>query len=175
MDGKHSKLLKIDQNWRIYPKNHYNRVFFKKSPYSEKIVVWMKKQFFTKWSKNRWIWHFYNAFRSAKPIQIQPINPNSIKIRKNRKKSGFGFNFRVIFLLIILRLYVLGRLTYSNTPKIVKIGVYTPISTILRCFPSTSYFFRIETFLLIYIYIPIYIYPLGYSLAHLGLFYMTNR
>ena len=56
----------------------------------------MKKRFFTKGSTNRWIWHLYNAIRSAKPIQIQPIIPNLINQRKIAKQIR-------IWLLVALR------------------------------------------------------------------------
>ena len=56
-----------------------------------------QKRFFTKWSEDLWIWHLYNVFRSANPIQIQPINPNSLNNRKCSNKSWYYFNFRVMF------------------------------------------------------------------------------
>ena len=63
----------------------------KKRPLFWKIVVRTEKQLFTKGSTNRWIWHLYNVFRSAKPIRIQPIIPFLMNIRKNRKTNPDWF------------------------------------------------------------------------------------
>ena len=57
---------------RVWRKSRKNDEFEKKNLYSEKIVVRIKKRFFTKGSTSRWIWHLYNVFRTAKLIQIQP-------------------------------------------------------------------------------------------------------
>ena len=67
-------LAKIKEKWRAR----------KKGLYSEKIIARTEKRFSTKGSKNQWIWHFYNVFRSANSIQIQPI----IQILINKRKPG---------------------------------------------------------------------------------------
>jgi len=86
-------LAKNNEKWQVR----------KKGLYYEKIVVRIKKPFFTKVSKNRWIWHFYNVFRSAKPIQIQPINPNLINQRKIAKKNWIWFEIsRICFIFFWL-------------------------------------------------------------------------
>ena len=46
--------------------------------------------------KKKWIWHFYNVFRSAKPIQIQPINPI---LEKNKVKTQTSKLVRNLYFL----------------------------------------------------------------------------
>ena len=43
---------------------------------------------------------FANVFRSAKPIQIQPINPNSINQRKNKQNPDMVWIFAYFLLFI---------------------------------------------------------------------------
>ena len=60
-----------------------------------------EKIFFTKWLTNLWIWHLYNVFRSAKPIQIQPINPNLINQWRIAKQIRIWFEFSLIFYIYV--------------------------------------------------------------------------
>ena len=94
---------------RVWRKLRKKRRVWKKGLYSVKILVWMKKPFFTKGSTNRWIWHLYNVFRSAKPIQIQPINPNLINQRKIAKKIRIWFEISRIFFIYCPRCLLLHR------------------------------------------------------------------
>ena len=74
---------------------------WKKGLYSEKKVVRIKKFIFTIGSKNQWIWHLYNVFRTAKPIQIQPINQNVHKKIAKTQKPGLVLNQNFVYLFII--------------------------------------------------------------------------
>ena len=68
-----------------------------------KIVARMKKLFFTKGSKNLWIWHLYNVFRSAKSIQIQPINQILMKniVKYSKSKLVLNPDFAYFFAIYI--------------------------------------------------------------------------
>ena len=61
-----------------------------------------EKRFLTKWSTNRWIWHFYNVFRNAKSIQIQPIIQKLINQQKIRKQIRIWFEFSRNFLYVLI-------------------------------------------------------------------------
>ena len=58
--------------------------------YTLLITIFQEK---SKISKNRWIWHFYNVFRSAKPIQIQPTIQNLINKPKTSQQIRILFEF----------------------------------------------------------------------------------
>ena len=77
----------------------------KKKPLFWKLVR-IKNQFSTKGSTNIWIWHLYNVFRSAKSIQIQPINPILIKLMyksKNRNWSTIRISrIRLLCFLLLI-------------------------------------------------------------------------
>ena len=106
--------------------------FEKKASILKKIAVRMKKLFFTKVSENRWIWHLYNVFRSAKPIQIQPINPNLINKREISKKNRICFENSRIFIFIFILVILLNWLRRSSHPCCASQG-RTARSSSLRC------------------------------------------
>ena len=72
----------------------------------KKTIVRTEKWFFTKGSKNLWILHWYNVFRSTKSIQIQPINPNLINQRKIAKKIRMWFDISRISFYIYIYIYI---------------------------------------------------------------------